>query len=354
MVQFKNYDLLSQAFVHKVTGICGSNGVGKTNLLDAIYYLCFTKSYFTKTDNLVTRHGMEGFRLEGAFNRTTGPEKIVAVLRETGRKEFGVNGENYPKFSAHIGRCPCVMIAPDDVELITGGSEERRRFIDTLLSQVDPEYLQSLITYTKVMQQRNSLLKSFAESGRRDHALLEVLDQQLIPPGIFIHEKRKAFLERFIPLVNTNYERIAGIAETIGLQYESPLLTESFPRLLLLNRDKDFALQRTCAGIHKDDLSFLLGSQPFRSIASQGQRKSLLFALKLAEFAILCEEKGFPPLLLLDDVFEKLDEDRMRNLLHWVCVENDAQVFITDTHRERLEGALAGIGADFGIVELGG
>ena len=352
LFQFKNYTNRSFDFSERIIGICGNNGVGKTNLLDAIHYLCFTKSYFARTDVNTTQQGKNGFRLEGNFELRDKPEKAVCILRETGKKEFSVNDQPYDKFSQHIGRYPCVVIAPDDALLITGGSEERRKFLDSLLAQLDPEYLQHLITYTKVLQQRNSLLKAFAESGNRNFALLDVLDQQLIKPGDYIFDKRKDFLISFLPVVKHLYLDIAKQQEDISLLYESELLQASFKELLAATRQKDCLTQRTTAGIHRDNIEINLGAQPFRSIASQGQRKSLLFALKLAEMEVLKKEKGFAPLLLLDDVFEKLDEDRISNLLQKVCIENEGQVFITDTNEERLLAHLKQIDVMFQMISL--
>ena len=279
-------------------------------------------------------------------------DEIVCIFRAAGKKEVLLNGVAYTKLSEHIGKFPAVMIAPDDISLITDGSEERRRYMDTVLSQMDTAYLQQLMIYNKVLQQRNSLLKLFAEQGKTDWQLLEVLDEQLIKPGDFIFSKRKAFTETLIPLVQKLYHRIADNDETIALQYASRLHDSSFYELLNNYRQKDFAIQRSNAGIHKDDLVFQLNGQVFKTTASQGQRKSLLFALKLAEFELLKENKGFAPLLLLDDVFEKLDDNRMQQLLHYVCNENDGQVFITDTHKERLQEAFEKLNTAYQIIEL--
>lgn len=360
LLQFKNYQHRSFDFTERVVGICGKNGVGKTNLLDSIHYLCFTKSYFTRLDANNVRHGNNGFRLDGDFTCRNNAEKAVCILRENGKKEFSVNNDAYEKFSHHIGRYPCVVIAPDDAELVTGDSRERRTFLDALLSQLDTEYLQQLIVYKKVLEQRNAALKSFAESGNRNYSLLDVLDEQLITPGEYIFNKRKEFLFGFLPEVKHMYLAIAGTAaekasvqqEDLRLLYESELLQHSFAALLQQNRHRDCLAQRTTCGVHRDELDIRSGEQPFKNIASQGQRKSLLFALKLAEMEVLKKEKGFPPLLLLDDVFEKLDEDRINNLLHTVCVQNEGQVFITDTNEERLRKQLEGLGVAFQLIVL--
>lgn len=372
ITQFKNYSFSTFNFTERIIGICGLNGKGKTNLLDAIYYLSFTKSYFTKTDTLNSQFNADGFRLEGIiepvitntttvfspdliqhqFNLLTQANKIVCVFKGVGKKEISLNNIPYLKFSEHIGKFPCVIIAPDDVELITGGSEDRRRFIDTVISQMDAAYLQQLIVYTKVLQQRNSLLKKFAEQGKVDWTLLEVMDEQMIVPGNYIYEKRKDFTRELFPLVQQFYKQIANNDEQIALVYDSNLNDNSFESILNHFRQKDFILQRSNGGIHKDDISIQLNEQVFKTTASQGQRKSLLFALKLAEFELLKNNKGYAPTLLLDDVFEKLDKERMQNLLYWVCNKNEGQVFITDTHKTRLQDAFDGLKIKCQIIEL--
>ncbi|MGN6401560.1 MAG: DNA replication/repair protein RecF [Flavisolibacter sp.] len=352
LFQFKNYFHQQFDFTERIVGICGRNGVGKTNLLDAIHYLCFTKSYFTRQDSMNIHQGHEGFRVEGHFQLNDKKEKAVCILRETGKKEFSVNDELYTKFSQHIGHYPCVIIAPDDIQLIIGASDERRKFIDTLLSQLDHEYLQSLINYTKILQQRNSFLKSFNDSYNRDISVLDILDQHLAKEGDSIFEKRREFLFRFLPIVKQLYNDICQRYEDINLFYESEMHNISMAELLKINRQKDLVVQRTSGGIHKDDLFFRLGEQPFKSIASQGQRKSLLFALKLAEMEIIKEEKHLSPLLLLDDVFEKLDEERISNLLMRVCTDEETQIFITDTNCNRLQQQLEKLGQPVQMIEL--
>lgn len=352
LVQFKNYRQSSFSFSKRIVAICGSNGVGKTNLLDAIYYLCFTKSYFTRTDIQNVNSGSAGFRIEGDFHNYGERDGVVCILRETGKKEFILNDDLYARVSEHIGKFPCVIIAPDDISIITEGGEVRRRFLDTLLAQLSPEYLQNLIAYNRVLQQRNSYLKSAAENRTRDNSLLEVYDLQLVKHGTLIFRTRQNFLRDFIPAVTHFYKKIATSEEDIDLVYESQLHKSSFENLLLHWREKDFLLQRTSAGIHRDDILLSFHGLPFKKIASQGQRKSLLFALKLAEFETLKTEKKFAPLLLLDDVFEKLDEHRMHNLLDWVCVQNDGQIFLTDTHPERIRQHFDRLTIDYQLIEL--
>lgn len=351
LTQFKNYKNRSFRFENRIVAICGNNGVGKTNLLDAIHYLCFTKSYFTR-DSINVQQGTQGFRIEGEICLPDKNEKAVCILRETGKKEFMVDDAAYEKFAHHIGRYPCVLIAPDDIQIITGGSEQRRRFLDALLSQIDADYLQQLITYNKILLQRNSLLKNFSVEASKNLSLLEVLDEQLAAPGEMIAKKRREFLQVFLPDVKQLYISIARQQENVNLFYQSELLQGSLKDILHFNRKKDLAAQRTTSGIHRDELILQLDNDHFRNVASQGQRKSLLFALKLAEMNTLRENKGFAPLLLLDDVFEKLDEDRIGNLLQRVCIENDGQVFITDTHEDRLVQHLDALHLSYQLIRL--
>ena len=352
LTHFKNYSLTPFEFSKNTVGISGLNGIGKTNLLDAIYYCCFTKSYFTATDSLNIHFEKEGFRLEAHFDNNGTAQKVICINRGPGKKEFSVNDVAYEKLAQHVGNLPAVIIAPDDTEIITGGSEDRRRYLDSVICQIDNDYLQQLIIYNKVLQQRNSLMKRFAEQGKTDTELLEVINGQLSAPGKSIFEKRNIYTAKLIPWIDSFYRRIAGNNETIDFVYSSQLQQDNFDSLLKKNYSRDLALQRTSSGIHRDDIRFLLNGQPFKNIASQGQRKSLLFALKLAQYELLKAHKSFSPVLLLDDVFEKLDKERMHRLLQWVCKENAGQVFITDTHAERLSEAFELLGIDGQMIEL--
>jgi len=352
LTQFRNYGFNQFSFTKNIIGISGKNGSGKTNLLDAVYYLCFTKSSFNRPDNQSVKDGCAGFRIEGNFIKDDEEKKLVCILRENNRKEFLADDKTYQRFSEHIGKFPCIMIAPDDVSLITEGSEERRKFIDTLLSQLQHDYLEQLISYNKILQQRNSFLKFAAERNSYDESLLEILNKQLLEAGNFIYERRSKFLNNFLPVVLQQYILIADSDDKLVMQYGSQLNNQSFEELLAQNLQRDLYLQRTGVGIHKDDITIELQQSNFKNIASQGQRKSLLFAFKLAAFVTLKDNKGFAPILLLDDVFEKLDEKRMQNLLEYVCVQSEAQVFITDTHKERLQQAFMKIGKDYDLIEL--
>jgi len=351
LTQFKNYQQRVFRFNSRIVGISGPNGVGKTNLLDAIYYLSFTKSYFSRSDAASVQSGSTGFRIEGEATLHGERCKLVCILRESGKKEFLLNDSAYDRLSRHVGRFPTVFIAPDDVRMITEGSDERRRYIDAMLSQLDAEYLQRLMNYNRILLQRNSHLKAMWERRSHDYSLLEVYDTQLVTDGTYIFERRTSFLRECLPAVVGFYGNISGGEERIALHYDSQLAGRDYRSLLTEQRQKDLQLQRTSTGIHKDDIEISLNDQPFKAIASQGQRKSLLFALKLAEFDVLKRHKGFAPVLLLDDVFEKLDADRMHNLLEWVCVSNGGQIFITDTHKERIAAHLHALGVEFQEVE---
>ena len=352
LTQFKSYQTGSFNFTGNIVGICGLNGAGKTNLLDAIYYCAFTKSYFAATDAQIPYTNEEGFRIEAAFTKADKPQKIVSILRGQGKKEFFVNDVQYPRLAAHIGQLPVVIIAPDDVSVITGASDGRRKYLDTLLCQLDANYLHQLMQYNKLLLQRNSVLKKAAETNVLDDVLLEVLNVQMTPAATYVFEKRKTLVNDLLPMVADIYHALAQQKEVINLRYESILLTMTFADVLTQMLPKDRALQRTSNGIHKDDVFFEIAGAPFKTIASQGQRKSLLFALKLAEYEMLKQHNGFSPILLLDDVFEKLDATRMRQLLSRVCLDSEAQVFITDTHAERLEHAFKELSVEYQLLML--
>ena len=352
LVQFRNYIQKQFVFDDRIVGIVGPNGTGKTNLLDAIYYLSFTKSYFSRPDAQNVHHAYQGMRIEGKYEMEKDNIPITCIIRENLKKEFYFDQEPYLKLSHHIGKIPCVMIAPDDVQIITGTSEERRKLMDSLLSQMYPAYLKYLITYNKVLVQRNSLLKLANETGHLDSLLLDTINEQLIYNANFIYEYRNQLMEDYLPAILNIYEMIAGQKDQIHIEYQSQLKQDKFAALLESSFTKDKLLQRTNVGIHKDDLIITIQAQPFKQEASQGQRKSLLFAIRLAEWELIKSNKGFAPILLMDDIFEKLDEQRMIQLLSWVSKSTDGQVFITDTHKERVANLLGKHLNSYQLIEV--
>ena len=352
LTQYKNYLQETFSFDQPIIGIYGNNGVGKTNLLDAIYYLSFTRRYFYKSDLQNVHHGKSGFRIEGNFQTSNADQNVVCILRENGKKEVLLNNEIYQRLSGHIGKFPCVIITPDDARIITEGSDERRRYTDALLCQIDPLYLQHLIEYNRLLQQRNQLLRSLAERISTERSLLDVYDAQLLRPGTYIFVKRQHFFREILPSITSIYQSIAGSDDGLQLSYQSDLLNTPYAELLHTSRERDLMLQRTHAGIHRDDLDIRLHTQSFKNIASQGQRKSLLFAMKLAEYEMLKTAKGFAPIILLDDVFEKLDAQRMHQLLERVCSPGNGQLFLTDTHPERIRTHLEKLKADYSLIGL--
>lgn len=321
--------------------------MGKTNLLDAIYFLCMGKSYFNLPDSLVVNHGAAFMRLEGHFAKAGKPERIVVKSIPRKKKELERNDIPYRRLSEHVGLLPVVMIAPDDVYLVSEGSEMRRRFLDNTLSQLDNRYLQHLIIYNKVLQQRNALLKQFGEKGGYNAELVEAYDRQMAGPGMAIYHSRQQFMERFRGILRQLYQTISGDAETVDCTYLSRMEASPLEALLREAAEKDRILQRSTAGPHKDELDFTIGGYPLKRFASQGQLKSFTLSLKLAQYQILLEEKKVPPILLLDDIFDKLDYDRVSQLLELLLQGGFGQAFITDTDEHRLEAIVRRFGRQY-------
>lgn len=336
LLNFKNYAAAELNFAKTVNVFVGNNGAGKTNLLDAIHYLCLCKSYFNPIDSQQIKADEDIFLVQGDFDRKEKSEKISCGLKRNQKKQFKRNKKEYDKLANHIGLFPLVMISPYDVNLIMDGSEERRKFIDNVISQTDSKYLDELIVYNKQLLNRNALLKQVAATRKLDVALLQILDEQLVLSGNKIFEKRQQFLLEFIPLFNKHYSYITDNAEIVSLNYQSQLLAQSFEELLSQAIEKDRILERTTTGIHKDELQFTIGEMPLKKFGSQGQQKSFLIALKLAQYSYLQKAKEFKPLLLLDDIFDKLDDLRVRKLMEMVSHQDFGQIFITDTGRERV------------------
>ncbi|MBX2877147.1 MAG: DNA replication/repair protein RecF [Saprospiraceae bacterium] len=347
LTNFKNYEKQVIDCSPTINGYVGLNGMGKTNLLDAIYYLCMGRSYFRFTDLNLVRHGEDFFRLEGLFDIEDRTEKIVAKVGK-GRKKVLERGDvPYQRLSEHIGLLPIVIITPDDTSIVNEGSEERRRFVDNTLSQLDSAYLRHLITYNKVLKQRNSALKQMAAEHRYVPDLLAVYDEQLLAPAAYIHAQRKTFTIDFEPELRRLHFLISGEKEQVACQYKSLLLEAELSTLLQQRREKDRILQRTTAGIHRDDWIFEIEQQPLKRFASQGQLKSFVLALKLTQYNWLKNEKKSSPLLLLDDIFDKLDHQRVQHLLELLIQGEYGQVFITDTAQDRLSKILSNLKTEY-------
>ena len=335
LTQFKNYDFAEVHFSPKVNCIVGLNGMGKTNLLDAIYYLCMCKSHFSVPDRMIVQHSLDFFRLEGQFDKDQKLVKVVAKVVPKDKKAIEVNGVAHKKLADHIGLLPIVMITPYDTDLALEGSEERRRFLNNSLSQIDPLYLHAELTYNRLLRQRNAALKSFG--GRLvNPALLTTLEEQMLPLANLVHEKRKSFMASFLPIFQKYYTLIANEQEQVSCRYRSQLIDSDLKDLFLANREKDVILQRTTVGTHKDDLVFVIEDRPLKKFASQGQLKSYILALKLAQYEIVKKHKTCRPLLLLDDIFDKLDSNRVQQLIQLLFSEDFGQIFFTDTHEDRL------------------
>ncbi|MEO9569958.1 MAG: DNA replication/repair protein RecF [Polaribacter sp.] len=352
LVNFKNIESQSFDFQQKINCFVGDNGIGKTNVLDAIYYLSFTKSYFNSVAGQNIRHGEGFFMIEGDYLLNDRNEKIVCSLKKGQKKVLKRNGKNYEKFSEHIGQLPLVIISPADRDLVTEGSDTRRKFIDGVISQQNKTYLKDLLSYNKVLSQRNALLKYFAANRTFDALNLSVYDEQLSEYGSRIYEVRKAFLEEFIPIFNEKYQVISGDKERVNLNYKSQLHDFSIQELLQGSLQKDKIIQYTTSGIHKDDLSFQIGEYSIKKFGSQGQQKSYLIALKLAQFEFIKKQSNVTPILLLDDIFDKLDENRVTQIIDLVNHEEFGQIFITDTHSERTENILKQGNKEYQIFKL--
>ncbi len=326
--------------------------MGKTNVLDAVHFLCLCKSHAGLPDRNLIRHGEGFFRLEGHFITAQQQDKIVAKYQSGQRKEMERNGTPFTRLTDYIGQFPVVMIAPDDVSLVQEGSEERRRFLDTTLSQISPDYLQNLLIYNALLKQRNALLKQFAEARRFDATLLEAIDRQMPGPAQAIFTQRTDFTRAFQPLFQEYYAAISGARETVDVTYDSDLNKGDFTELLAIALEKDRLLQRSTSGIHRDDLSLTMDGQVIKKFASQGQLKSFLLALRLAQYEVLRREKGFSPLLLLDDIFDKLDTLRVRQLVGLLISRDFGQIFITDTQSDRIEAVVAEFTGEYKIFSV--
>jgi DNA replication and repair protein RecF len=353
--QFKNYDKAEMQFSEEINCFVGINGSGKTNLLDAIHYLCLTKSAINGIDNLNLQHQKDFFTIFGDFELEGREIEIRCIFESGKKKQLLQSGKAVEKMSEHVGLLPVVMIAPDDTLLIRDGSEERRRFFDNMLCQLSKTYLKSLVRYQHFLKQRNALIKQFAEKGRWDKSYIEVYDREIVQLSKEIATQRADFLKEYEPLLKAYYAEISDNQEEIGISYETHCLSENFENDFQTMAQKDFVLKRTNMGVHKDDFVFELEGYPVKKFGSQGQQKSFVIALKLAQFQIFLSHKKTKPILLLDDIFDKLDDKRIQKLMQLVADHRFGQLFITDARPERSKEILSHISSEshFFLIEDG-
>lgn len=352
LINFRNIAQADLQFSPQVNCFTGNNGAGKTGLLDAIHYLAMCKSYFNPVDSQNIRHDEAFFVAEGKFQINGEEEHIYCGQKRNTKKQFKRNKKEYPRLAEHIGLIPIVMVSPADTELVTGGSEVRRKFIDSVVSQYNREYLYNLINYNNALSQRNALLKATAAQTTIDYEQFEIWDNQLVRFGLQLFEKRREFIENTLSSFSHYYSYLSCQAEEVAINYESQLEKGNFAEQLRNAFNRDRILQYTTVGIHKDDLNFQINQYPVKRFGSQGQQKSFLVALKLAEFDFMKQVKGYPPLLLLDDIFDKLDQTRITRLIEKVSNQNFGQVFITDTHTDRLKNIFINSDRNVKIFEV--
>ena len=352
LLNYKNFSEATFELDAKINCFVGKNGIGKTNILDAIYHLANGKSYFNPLAVQNIKHNEEFFVVDGEFEKKERSEQILCSLKKGQKKILKRNGKIYEKFSDHVGFIPLVIISPADSDLIIEGSETRRKFIDSVISQLDSSYLQQLIQYQKIISQRNALLKYFALNHVFETDTLSIYNEQLNVLGQAIFEKRQKFLADFIPIFNNYHREITNSAETVQLVYQSDLFEKGMLTLLEENINKDRALHYTSVGVHKDDLSFEIDNYPIKKFGSQGQQKSFLIALKLAQFDFVKRQSGEKPILLFDDIFDKLDEFRVSKIIEMVNNEEFGQLFISDTHPERTENIVKTTHQSYRIFNL--
>jgi len=349
---FKNHKTRSFIFSPSINCFVGNNGVGKTNVLDALHYLSFGKSFLGNGDQGNILRGEDFFRIDALVANEE--REYTLKIRQTidSKKVIKKNDKSYDRMSDHIGFLPSVIISPYDNNLISDSGEARRRFLDGMISQTDTEYLYYIIQYQKAIKQRNALLKNFYKNKYFDADSLDIYNQILIKSGNIIFNKRKSFNEKFSPIVENFYRLISNGTEQVNIFYKSDLLKDSFKEILNKNLDKDRILTYTSKGTHKDDLEFSMDGFPLRKIGSQGQQKTFLISLKLAQMQMIKDITGKSPILLLDDIFDKLDDKRVNQLICLVNEKNFGQIFITDTHKERTEVIVQGINEESKIFDL--
>lgn len=352
IINFKNYTEASLEFSSKINCFAGMNASGKTNLLDAIYYLSFCKSFSNPIDSQNIHHDFDFFVIQGKYKLNGHIDELHCGVKRNQNKVFKRNKKVYERLSDHIGQYPLVLVYPGDVNLLLGGSEERRKFVDGVISQYNKEYLHLLLQYKRALLQRNTLLKSFAEKKYFDEPSLEIWDEQLIEYGNYLYEQRKLFFEDFLPVFSEYYSFLTHSEEKVNIEYVSHLNEDSYQNLLQRARQNDTYAQFTTKGIHKDNLEFIINDYPVKKFGSQGQQKSFIIALKLAQFAFTKKVKGKKPIMLFDDIFDKLDEHRVTQLMKLVSDNTFGQIFVTDTDSERLKNIFSTIETETKIFEV--
>ncbi len=351
LYQFKNHQQQSFDFIDGINAIYGKNGVGKTNILDSIYYLCNGKSYFTNTDSKVVSIGADELSVRGIFSFDNNAEDDVLIKFNSQKKKIiQKNQKTYKRLIDHVGNFPVVMVTPTDIALIYDGSEERRRFMDLVLCQTNKNYMLALQQYKKILEARNAVLKNMYDKNIKDFTLLEGYNIKILPNALFIAEERKKFITIFAPIFSEIYQKIAQQKDNISFMYETN--SPFFEQHINEQMEKDYYAGRTTKGVHKDDLLFLLDDEPIKKFASQGQIKSFLIALKIAQFDYIKIITNKKPILLLDDIFEKIDEDRAQALINLVSELHFGQIFISDTHKSRLEKHIFGLNTSINIIPL--
>jgi len=352
ILNFKNFETFEAEFSSRFNCLLGNNGVGKTNLMDAIYYMSFTKSHFNAIDRHNIRHDEDMFVIQGNYLRQHEDVKMHCGLKRHGKKQIKCNGKTYDKFSEHIGLLPLVFITPSDTDMIKMGSELRRKYLDGVISQYDKTYLKRLLKYNRALEQRNALLKSINTNDPFDEDALLIWDERLHQTASYIYAERQKAVDALIPIFNHYYREISGNREQVSIRYKSKLHDKSMQDLLLNSRKRDLILQHTGVGVHRDDLDFELNEHPLKRTGSQGQEKSLIIALKLAQFEFIYKTTNVRPILLLDDIFDKLDPLRIKQLVNLLSDEKYGQVFFSDTSEIRLPELLKHVEVDVRIFKI--
>ncbi|MBL6446889.1 DNA replication and repair protein RecF [Fulvivirga sp. 29W222] len=352
LFNFKNYEEITLNFSEKVNCLVGVNGTGKTNILDAIHYLSLTKSAFNSIDSQNIRFGEKVFSIRAVFSKEGKHSEVSCGFQEGTKKAFRIDRKEYERLSEHIGKFPVVLIAPNDVDVIREGSEIRRKFFDAILCQMDNQYLDNLVKYNQYLRQRNSALKKFTFTGRVDYDLIHTYDRSLLAFGKSIFERRSEFIKDYFLLFQRHYSLLSQNKESVTIIYKSEVGDEAFEENFNLNLKKDLALERTSMGVHRDDYKLMIEGKPLKKFGSQGQQKTFLVALKMAHFEIIKGLKGFKPILLLDDIFDKLDSFRIKQLVRMIADQTFGQIFITDAREERTKEILKELNIDATFYQI--